>query len=64
MSYDAKCHELAVAFLTNDPDMTDGKVEGKLLELASADLAQKIQDLIEGFLEFDLVEIRKGYEGP
>lgn len=54
MSYDVKCHELAQAFLS-DESMTDD-VRSK----ATHDLAQQIQDLIEGFIEFDLVEFREG----
>ena len=53
MSYDKKCHELAVLFLK------DNDAEGGFLETASDDLAQQIQDLIESFLEYDLVELRK-----
>lgn len=53
MGYDTKCHELAVTFLT------DEKVTGPLLEKTAADLAQQIQDLIESFLEYDLVEMRR-----
>lgn len=56
MSYDSKCHALAVAFLTGDPD---NKVEGPLLEKAAADLAQQVQDLVESFIEADLVELRR-----
>jgi hypothetical protein len=53
MGYDTKCHELAVTFLT------DEKVEGPLLDRTADDLAQQIQDLIESFIEYDLVEMRK-----
>jgi hypothetical protein len=53
MSYDTKCHELAVLFLK------DNDAEGSLLDTAAHDLAQQIQDLIDGFIEFDLVELGK-----
>ena len=53
MSYDVKCHALAMTFLA------DEGVHGPLLDKTSADLAQQIQDLIESFIEFDLVEFRK-----
>ena len=56
MSYDTKCHELAALFLKDNGE------EGVFLETASDDLAQQIQDLIESFLEYDLIELRKEHE--
>lgn len=53
MSYDSKCHALAMAFLSDNED------PGPVRDKAAIDLAQQIQDLIEGFMEFDLVELRK-----
>ena len=52
MSFDPKCHALAVAFIS------DNEAPGTVRDKAAADLAQQIQDLIEGFMEFDLVELR------
>lgn len=52
MSYDSKCHDLAVVFIS------DNEAPGPVRDKAAADLAQQIQDLIEGFMEFDLVELR------
>ena len=52
-TYDAKCHALAVAFLS------DEEKPGPVLDMAADDLAKQIQDLIEIFIEFDLVELRK-----
>lgn len=61
MTYDTKCHELAVYFLTDDA-MEKGAVKGKLLAKCATDLAQQIQDLIESFMEADLVELSAEHE--
>lgn len=53
MSYDTKCHALAVVFIS------DEEAPGPVRDKAAADLAQQIQDLIDGFMEFDLIELRK-----
>ena len=43
MSYDAKCYELASDFLADDPKIDN--------EENRAELAQIIQDAIEGYME-------------
>jgi len=53
-TYDAKCHALALAFLS------DEEKPGPLLDRAADDLAKQIQDVIEGFIEYDLIEFREG----
>lgn len=53
MSYDTQCHELACHFLQ------DEKISKRLRNAASHDLAQQIQDLVESFMEYDLVEMAK-----
>jgi hypothetical protein len=51
MSVDTNVYRLALLFLED--------VEKPLRDTAANDLAQQIQDLIESFLEYDLVEMRK-----
>ena len=53
-TFDRKCHALAAAFLS------DEKLPAPLLDKAADDLAKQIQDLIEGFIEYDLIEFREG----
>jgi hypothetical protein len=53
-TYDPKCHALAVSFLS------DEEKPGPILDKAADDLAKQIQDLIESFIESDLIEFREG----
>lgn len=53
MGYDVKCYELAHTFIS------DVESDAWMRNRASEDLAQQIQDVIENFIEYDLVEMRK-----
>jgi hypothetical protein len=52
MSYDSKCYDLAEAFLEDEPALNT--------EPRRKELAQIIQDAIEGFIEYE----RKNYDPP
>ena len=50
MSYDAKCHTLALAFLSDFQDAALPHPRAKLAD----ELAQQIQDAVEGFIEAEI----------
>lgn len=52
MSYDSKCYDLAESF------MEDENVKPEDREAILSNLAQDIQEAIEDFITFDLVNIR------
>lgn len=45
MSYDTKCHDLAIVFLSNTPDIDNEK--------SRADLAQTIQTALEDWIRYN-----------
>ena len=56
MSYDRKCYDLALAFLS------DCGIDKFRLELHTTQLAQDIQDTIEGYI--DICELKENHNMP
>lgn len=59
MTYDYRCYDLAATFLGDEARPSDSP---ELMDALRKDLAQLIQDTIEGYLEVDLEDMRRKWD--